>query len=145
MINDFIKEVSEILQIPAPKLSFDTSTFPTETTLAQCEIDVNDPDGCIIHLRKCNKPNPEQFFAVAHELRHVWQFRHGLYLPDYKERNECESVEGYNLQPAEVDANAFAGLVMMDFFGLKPLFEGLSETVKSEIFERMEIIKKEGL
>lgn len=140
MIDMFIKEVSEILQIPAPEISFDTSMFPTETTLAQCEIDVNDPDGCIIHLRKCDKPNPDQLFAIAHELRHIWQFRQGLYLPEYKERNECESVEEYNLQLAEIDANAFGAIIMNDFFGMKPLFQGLSETVKEEIAKQIKHI-----
>lgn len=140
MINDFITEVSGILQIPVPEISFDTSTFPTETTLAQCEINVNDPDGCIIHLKKCDKPDPEQFFIIAHELRHVWQFQQGLYLPEYKERNECESVEEYNLQAAEVDANAFGSIIMTEFFGMKPLFQGLSDKVKDEIAKQIQYI-----
>lgn len=140
MIDMFIEEVSEILQIPAPEISFNTSTFPTETTLAQCEINANDPNDCIIHLRKCDKPDPEQFFIIAHELRHVWQFQQGLYLPEYKERNECESVEEYNLQLAEVDANAFGSVIMTEFFGMKPLFRGLSEKVKDEIAKQIKHI-----
>lgn len=92
MINDFITEVSGILQIPVPEISFDTSTFSTETTLAQCEIDVNDPDGCIIHLKKCDKPDPEQFFIIAHELRHVWQFQQGLYLKSATNVNQSKNI-----------------------------------------------------
>lgn len=42
---------------------------------------------------------------------------------------------------AELDANAFAGLVMIEFFHLKPLFEGVPDSVKSKIFERMEYLK----
>lgn len=48
-----------------------------------------------------------------------------------------KSVEEYNLQLAEVDANAFAYIVMADFFGVRPLFQCLSDIVKSQIMERV--------
>ena len=50
-------------------------------------------------------------------------------------------MEEYNLQIAELDANAFGGLVMIKFFHIKPLFEGVPISVKSKIFERMEYLK----
>ena len=63
-----------------------------------------------------------------------------FYLSDYKPIDLIADIEEYNLQIAEVDANAFAGLVMIDFFHLKPLYEGIPEKVKIKIFERMEQI-----
>lgn len=135
MINDFICDVCDVLKIEPPKVSFDTSKFPTKTMLAQCS-----PDGSTIYLKMCDKPNPGQLFAIAHELRHIWQIQNNkqLYFSEYKPIELCESVEQYNLQEAELDANAFAGLVMIDFFRLKPLFEGVPESVKTKTYERME-------
>ncbi len=63
-----------------------------------------------------------------------------FYFSSYKPVDLCISVEEYNLQTAELDANAFAGIVMVDFFHLKPLFEGLSDPVKAKIHKRMEEI-----
>lgn len=82
-------------------------------------------------------------FSIAHELRHIWQIKYNekFYLETYKTIDLCYSVEEYNLQPAEIDANAFAYIVMVDFFGIKPLFNGLSDTVKSKIMERVEYLK----
>lgn len=138
MINDFINDVCKILNINTPIVLFDTSNFSSDTMMAQCS-----PDGSAIYLKKFDKPNPDQFFAIAHELRHVWQIKNDeqIYFADYKPADLCESVENYNLQIAEVDANAFAGLVMIDFFGLKPLFEGVTEYVRKKIFDRMDYIK----
>ena len=138
MIHDFIADVCDILNIPIPLISYDISNFPTETMMAQCS-----PDGSTIFLKRYDKPNPDHFFAIAHELRHIWQMQNDkkLYLSAYKPIDLCKSAEEYNLQIAEIDANAFAGLVMISFFHLKPLFEGMPDCVKIKIYERMEYIK----
>lgn len=52
------------------------------------------------------------------------------------------SIEEYNLQIAEIDANDFAYIVMVDLFGMKPLFHGLSDNVKSRILDRVEYLKR---
>ena len=139
MIHGFVKDVCDILEIEPPEISTDTSHFSSNTMMAQCS-----PDGSTIYLKKYDKPNPDQLFAIAHELRHVWQVQNDkqLYFSEYKPVNLCASVEDYNLQFAEIDANAFAGLVMIDFFHIKPLFQGLPDSVKSKIFERIEELKK---
>ena len=138
MIYDFINDICDILNISVPSVSFDTSNFPTDTMMAQ----VN-PSGDTIYLKKYDKPNPDQFFSIAHELRHIWQIQNDeeLYFSTYKPINLYTSVEEYNLQIAELDANAFAGLVMIDFFHLKPLFEGVPDSVKAKVYERMEYLK----
>ena len=137
MIEEFITDICELLDIPVPSISYDTSHFPTKTTMAQCELTSN-----TIYLNKIDNPNPDYLFAIAHELRHIFQYQDDeqFYLSNYKTSDNCSSVEEYNLQIAEVDANAFAGLVMINFFGLKPLFEGLSDSVKAKIFDRMKYL-----
>lgn len=63
-----------------------------------------------------------------------------FYLSGYKPSNKCSSVEEYNLQIAEADANAFASIVMTDFFSIKPQWNGLSNKVINEINKRINII-----
>jgi len=137
MIQEFIAEICDILNIPEPSVSFDTSNFPTNTMMAQCS-----PFGDIIHLKKYDKPNPDQLFAIAHELRHIWQMQNDeqFYFSTYKPVDLCISVESYNLQIAEIDANAFTGIIMVEFFHLQPLYKGLSDSVKAKIHERMKEI-----
>lgn len=137
MIHTFISDICNILNIPIPSISYDTSSFPTDTMMAQ----VNST-GDIIYMKNHDNPNPDQLFSIAHELRHIWQLRNNecFFFSTYKPIDALSSIEEYNLQIAEVDANAFAGLVMIDFFHIKPLFNGLSDSVKSEIFKRMEFI-----
>ena len=138
MIHEFINDVCDILNISVPAISFDTSNFTSDTMMAQ----VN-PSGDTIYLKKHDKPNPDQLFSIAHELRHIWQIQNDekLYFSTYKPIDLLPSVEEYNLQIAELDANAFASLVMIDFFHLKPLFEGVHDSVKAKIFERMKYLK----
>ena len=138
MIYDFINDICNILNIPTPSISFDTSNFSTDTMMAQCS-----PDGSTIYIKKYDKPNPDQLFSIAHELRHVWQIQNDeqFYLSTYKPIDLCPSIEEYNLQIAELDANSFAGLIMIEFFHIKPLFEGVSDSVKSKIYKRMEYLR----
>ena len=70
MIYDFINEICTILNIPVPSVSFDTSNFATDTMMAQVDI-----DGKTLYLKKYDKPNPDQLFSIAHELRHIWQIK----------------------------------------------------------------------
>ena len=58
----------------------------------------------------------------------------------YKPSNKCSSVEEYNLQIAEVDANAFASIVMSDFFSIKPQWNGLSNKVIDAIEKRIKFL-----
>lgn len=138
MIQEFISDICDILNISVPSVSFDASNFPTDTTMAQCS-----HSGGIIFLKKYDRPNPDQLFSIAHELRHIWQLQNDeqLYFSGYKPIDLMESAEQYNLQLAELDANAFAGLVMIDFFHIKPLFDGVPDAVKSKIYDRMKEIR----
>ena len=137
MIEKFITDICELLDIPVPSISYDTSHFSTETTMAQCELTNN-----IIYLNKIDKPNPDYLFAIAHELRHIFQYQNNeqFYLSNYKTSDNCSSVEEYNLQIAEVDANAFASIVMIEYFHMKPKWNGLSDKVINAINSRISII-----
>ena len=140
MIQDYIEDICNILNIPVPKISYDTSHFQSNTMMTQV-----DSSGKTIYLKKYNKPNFDQLFSITHELRHVWQIKYNekFYLETYKTIDLCYSVEEYNLQPVEIDANAFAYIVMVDFFQRQPLFHGLSENVKVKIMERVNEIVTE--
>ena len=140
MIEEFIIDICELLDIPVPSISYDTSHFPTETTMAQCELTSN-----IIYLNKLDKPNPDYLFAIAHELRHIFQYQNDekFYLSNYKTSDKCSSIEEYNLQIAEVDANAFASIVMIEYFHRKPKWNGLSDKVINAINSRISIIIRE--
>lgn len=137
MIEKFITDVCELLEIETPKISYDTSHFLTNTTLAQC-----DPAGNVIYLNKVDKPNPDYIFSITHELRHIYQYQTDecFYLSEYKSSDKCSSIEEYNLQIAEVDANAFASIVMTDFFSLKPQWHGLSNKVIDTIEKRIKFL-----
>jgi Zn-dependent peptidase ImmA (M78 family) len=130
----YIKNLCDLLDIQAPKMSFDTSHFPTDTTMALC-----DWSGDTIYLKQCKDPDPDYLFAVAHEIRHVWQIKSNRdhYFASYKSVDQCSDPDSYNLQEAEIDANAFAGVVMIEYFGMRPLFSGLSNMVKNKIGKRM--------
>lgn len=136
-INDFIYDVCDTLNIDIPIISFDISNFQTHTMMAQC-----DSAGTTIYLKKPSQVNFDFFFAIAHELRHIWQIRNNqpLYFSNYKPREICTSLEEYNLQLAEIDANAFAGLIMIDFFNIKPLFNNMSSYVRDKIYQHIETL-----
>lgn len=137
MIEEYITDICELLKINKPYVSYDISHFQSNTMMAQCE-----SSGNVIYLRKKAKPDPDYMFAIAHELRHIWQLQNDeqFYFSTYKPVNLCDNIESYNLQMAEVDANAFAGIVMVEFFQLQPLFNGLSDSVKTRIRERIDEI-----
>lgn len=137
MIEEFITDVCELLKIEVPKISYDTSHFPTKTTLAQCE-----PTANILYLTKIDKLNPDYVFSIAHELRHIYQYQtdEEFYLSGYKPSNKCLSIEEYNLQIAEIDANAFASIIMVEYFSMKPQWNGLSDKAISAIDNRINII-----
>ena len=139
MLKEFIDDVCSILGIEPPALSYDVGHYATDTMLAQCS-----PDGNTIFIRPYDNLNPDLFFAAAHELRHVWQIRtdYGRFMAEYRPVSLCSSIDEYNLQEAELDANAFAGAIMVDFFGVTPLFSNLSDNVRARTTRQMKEIMR---
>lgn len=136
-INDFIKFICKELNIECPEISYDESKLIGETMLALY-------DGEKIYLKN-KEIDPDTLFAIAHELRHAWQIKNNeeYFLGNYKNRMETD-IESYNMQIAEIDANAFATIIMIDIFKIKPLFQGMTEKTIKTIEKRMgEIIEEE--
>ena len=79
-------------------------------------------------LNLCERLETEHdyYFAVAHELRHLWQYltNEKYWLGGYKTSEEI-GITAYNRQRLEVDANAFAALIMVLYFGMVPTFQSL--------------------
>lgn len=128
----FTKEVARILKINVPKLSKDTSVFATDTQIACADIVKN-----IIYVNS-NADERDILFAISHEARHLWQAKHNLDVSSHKKNGQV-SFDDYNTQPEEIDANAF-GVLVMNQFGLNPMFDGLGENVKKLIYSRAEEI-----
>lgn len=131
-IDIFVNCICAELEIEAPQIQFTAANGGTPTMLAWLDETDN-----TVYIRAGIDDIRDLCFALAHELRHVWQRRNTDFLDGYKPSNECESKTDYNLQLAEVDANAYAALVIVSAFGAKPLFIGLPEEVKAVIYSRM--------
>lgn len=74
----------------------------------------------------------DTWFATSHEMRHLWQMRSGNVSVSRHVQSSCISLDAYNRQPHEIDANAWAVLIMESTFGVTPL---LANNVGSEIYE----------
>lgn len=136
MINNFIKDVCTILNINIPKISFNTSDFTSKTMIMACK------ENTIYLKPEPNKFDYDYYFGVAHELRHLWQIENDeeFYFSDYKPREQCDSIRQYNMQPAEIDAHAFAKIIMVDLFNVTPLFNGFDKDIIDMIDDRIEWI-----
>ena len=71
-------------------------------------------------------------------MLHVYQEEKGLIKQDYKKRIET-TLSDYNAQENEIDANAFAMVVL----GIVPSFENLDQMAITKIKARAKEIKKE--
>lgn len=87
---------------------------------------------------------PDYFFEVAREIRRVWQIKTNspMYINE-KNTSNVLNKEAYDSQPAEVDANAFAGIVLLDCFGAEPDYTQFSQDTIKLIMDRMSDIDDE--
>lgn len=132
----FSREICDILDIPVPVIKLvSADRMHTDTQIAALT-----PDAVLI--RNDIEVSAELFFALAHELRHAYQVVNGESLEEYRTSDRI-SIEQYNLQPLEVDANAFGALIMSDFFGIVPQFRNMPDTVRKAIKDRMKQLQKE--
>lgn len=90
-------------------------------------------DRAVIHLGDLQ--GYDMIFAIAHELRHLYQIKHDPSIIDI--HFDTEDSEEYNRQPSEIDANAYGYKFMVENFGVKPLFQGYSKEVKDLILKRV--------
>ena len=129
MTLDFCAVVCKILKISVPKVEVNPHAMKTRTQIAAIT-----NEGVII---KSNTFSMDIGFAIAHELLHKYQIENNRFpLSNYKTVGSVDTDE-YNQQNEEIDANAFAAIVMKALFGVQPLFNNCSETVKHNIQVRM--------
>ncbi len=109
----------------------------TSTQIAAADIEKN-----IIYTKKSINDEKLMFFAIAHELRHLWQNEHKNEM--IKQFNEEKlDINKYNDQEAEIDANAFATAIMVAVFNVKPLFYEFDDKIKEKIYEKAKKIVEE--
>ena len=135
--NDFILIICKLLEITPPTISNDdTHQFSSKTRMAEIDLESN-----ILYIKEF-KRDFDTLFSIAHELRHLWQYNTDpeFYFADYKPSDEL-GIEEYNQQPAEVDAHAFAALVMEYMFGVYAMWESFSDKTCEMIFDCMEEIE----
>lgn len=131
-IREFISDVCKILKIKAPTVKYG-SDFLTDTTFASYDLQSN-----TITIKHISEQLPELYFSIAHELRHAWQKLEDpeWFFSNYKDRTELDN-DSYNRQFAEIDANAFAQIVMVDLFHIKPQWNNLPYEIILEIERRV--------
>lgn len=140
-ILNFIKEVCEDLCISLPdSIITEDKKFNKGTQLATL---VYENGKSLLYLRtKYEYGDVDMAFAIAHELRHKYQIdTHIFDFENYKTSKELSRRE-YNLQNEEVDANAYAYTVLMDFFKLKVDFKLIlkDDVVANAIMKRVDAI-----
>lgn len=115
-------------------MHYDSTDMQSKTTIAQAARSGED-----IYLKKLEgQDERDVLFATTHEIRHIWQIRkhEEEFFENYKPIHLCRNVNEYNLQKAELDANAYATAVMVTHFNCHPMFKGLDKMVKDEIYRR---------
>lgn len=133
-----VAQICKLLKIKTPKIIVNPKKMLTNTMLAVYKTENN-----TIYLK--NKVDLDTIFAIAHELRHTWQLKSEnkeRFFNNYKERTEIDLLQ-YNKQLAEIDANAFASIVMIELFQRMPLYQGMNPEVVKLIKARMQEIHKE--
>lgn len=128
----FINFICRDLNIKKPK-KVEFGRLQTNTMLASYNYKKD-----VITIKKDYQDIRDLYFSIAHELRHKYQIDRKMFdFKDYKLSDNID-LKTYNLQPQEIDANAYASLIMMSLFGVKPLFNGLDEDIKKAINKRID-------
>ena len=139
IIRQFVKDVADILKIDAPEVTQNADNFESDTMLAQ--VYVRGDGRFFVYLKDIDNITLDTYFSIAHEMRHIWQVKTDFetYMRSYKNRSNL-SLEDYNNQLAEIDANAFATVIMEILFDITPLYSGMSEKTIELIEERADYI-----
>lgn len=140
-ILDIAKDCEKILSIKCPKIKF----VPKKDELGVlAKVVVSNKMIKKINFTLDYENVYDAYFAICHELRHVYQIKYNDQIFEkYVEKDTGISTEHYNLQEAEIDANAFGSLYMQVNFGVKPLFLGYSDKVKGKIDKQIEKITRD--
>ena len=135
-IREYIRALCNDLKIKPPKAK--TVSSLEGTMLARYEANSG-----IMYIREKYEVPYDMYFSIAHELRHKYQIDKGKFdFEAYVTSSEVDT-KAYNMQEEELDANAYAYVIMVSAFDVEPLFSGLDEDVKREIIKRAEAIVNE--
>ena len=132
-IEPYVFDICRVLKISTPTIAYtvDGVDPPTVRAIYETESD-------LLKINMLSDDIIESVFVIAHELRHKWQWRNKRsYFRSYKERKDC-SLEEYNSQISELDANAFGVVALAHYFRVIPKFDGLPENIKRKIYKRAE-------
>ncbi len=134
-----LNDIAYVLGVDVPVLEIkEVNFFPTPTTLAVYSQQNNERK--IIVSKALLQQEPFRIaFSLAHEMRHLWQIENGVFPNSYLLPNSTD-LETYNLQPHEIDANAFANLYIRCVFR-RGLDLRISPTVSNAIEQRIAAIK----
>lgn len=136
-IEAFVSKVCKILEISSPKLCV-TDDMPTSTMMAYyCK------DEDTLYYRETHKNEYDVYFSISHELRHKWQYEYYPSIFVFYKTSDKVSVDEYNSQEVELDANAFATVALEELLGITPLFNGLSDSVVEDIYFEADEMYKE--
>ena len=146
IIRDYIDSICEILKIDSFDIgvgySADIGAFATPTEMAHYNFKENYILFNENYLVDLENTLPYIVFKIAHELRHVWQRNNNWNKTISKHKSsKYLSIEEYNRQPEEVDANAFATIITDAMFGCDWDRIGfLSNTICKDLEKQMEKI-----
>lgn len=118
---------------PIPAYKKPTSFFLTPITMAAL---ASDGSGIAIN-NAAIKSDYDLWFALSHEMRHLWQLRSGRAdLASYTAADALDTAS-YNAQDIELDAHAWSFAVMVRLFGVTPtLRSSLGDELYEEILRR---------
>lgn len=128
-MEELIKDIADELNIDVPVVEW-VEELDTPTKMAAA-----DPEKNTVYLKK-GLHEYDIIFALSHEMRHLWQYRYDRGMFDSYRNSSGSSNEDYNLQPAEIDANAYAYIVCCDL-GFEPQLKELSQDVREKIAKRV--------
>ena len=131
-IKEFIKAICLDLFIPEPSIVY-VDRFEQSKTMRMAV----DYDSRYIMIRKDVKIDLDSYFDLAHELRHIYQMETGDFSKDDYILRENTDLATYNQQPLEVDAHAYAAIMMIKLFHVKPLWQGFDPDTIMLIEERI--------
>ena len=136
-ITEICKIICAQLKIKVPKICISNS-FESDTQMARYIPELHQ-----LELGNSFSNELDMYFAIAHELRHIYQYKNNLYDFSKYESNDNTDIHTYNNQDIEIDANAYAYIFIVYYFHMEPIFTGLSEDIINKIKKRAEKIAQE--
>lgn len=119
---DIVRQNCRALLVPIPSIRVvEPSAFPSPTMESAAS---RDGKRLAVNRVFAERPIelPRVWLVLSHECRHIWQAVYADVFNGYRQSSEL-SVHDYNAQPAEVDAWAWAVLVVSNRFGVRPTLE----------------------